>query len=106
MQNLRNVFLVWAVVCGIALGNSVSASPLLANVMRGWSNDFVIENDEIKGNWSDSQTWGGTFCNGSYNYNVHVQGRTDTIDFELESEKALIVKGSLKDLHFGVDGSY
>ncbi len=83
--------------------------PNLGNVMRGipWQSmerEFKIENDWIEGKWSDSKSWSGDLCNGSYSYLTQVQGRVHDVEFVDIREDSLTANAVLRDLYFRADG--
>lgn len=108
MHKLKSILVVWVLVLSVTV-----QSPAIAAYggMFGaeWGNlggDFKFDNERFRGHWSESQQWTGTFCDGSYSYNIDLEGLTHSVDFEVNDENSITAKAELRDIHFGVDGNY
>jgi len=73
---------------------------------KNLNSDFVMDNEQFRGTWKDSQRWDGTLCDGTYAYVIKLQGKNHAIDFEVKDDSTLGVVADLRDVYFRADGSY
>lgn len=68
--------------------------------------DFQKQNHQLSGSFNGAEKWGGTVCNGKYDYNVSFGADLETVDFELNDNGTIAVYADLRDIFGGANGLY
>ncbi|MCB0405740.1 MAG: hypothetical protein KDD51_13240 [Bdellovibrionales bacterium] len=71
-----------------------------------FADDFTIDQDTFRGTWKNAQTWRGTLCNGSYSYDINLNGKISKLDFTMAEDGSLDAYGDLSQIFGRIGGKY
>ncbi len=100
----RNTLALLCIVIG--LSQSALAVTLPQSALAPLQGQFLAENQELKGDWSEVKTWDSWLCGGFYQYKTALKARVDKLDLELTDDGHMVATVDLKEIHAGAQGSY
>lgn len=96
----------FALVCLFIGVSGLSFGQLKADEWGKLGNDFQWSHQKISGDWQESQNWDGWFCNGYYNYKIHLTAELKKVDLELTDEGFMVATADVANIFAKVDGKY